>query len=75
MDFNIMEYFTFKSLRPLISSVEEGKHLLKAGCKAINPSEAKKCLVQGTKLRTSFRISSNRGVFLPAGRLHPLNQL
>lgn len=46
-----------------------------SGWRAINPSEAKKCLVLGTKLRVSFKISSNRGVLSPAGRLHPLNQL
>lgn len=41
----------------------------------MNPSEDRKSLVLGIKLRVSFRISSNRGVLSPAGRLDPLNQL
>lgn len=70
-----MEYYTFKSLRQLISSFEEEKCLLETGRRAINPSKAKKCLVLGRKLKASFRISSYRGMLLPAGRLHPLNQI
>lgn len=70
-----MEEYTFKILRPLISSFILQKYLLETGWRTINPSEAKKCLFLGTKLRVSFRVSSNRGVLSPEGRLHPLNQL
>jgi len=70
-----MEYYTFKSLRQLISSFEEEKCLLETGRRAINPSKAKKCLVLGRKLKASFRISSYRGMLLPAGRLRPLNHI